>query len=67
MLLIEEHKISRNSHKTLFRQIDDYCCRAKNLYNSTNYLIRQCHRIHRKFHTRETLESWEEEMASRIN
>ena len=67
MLLIEEHKISRNSHKTLFRQIDDYCYRAKNLYNSTNYLIRQCHRIHRKLHTRETLESWEEEMASRIN
>ena len=35
MLLVEEHKISRNSHKALFRQIDDYCYRAKNLYNST--------------------------------
>ena len=67
MLLTEEHKISRNGRKDLFRQIDDQCYHVKNLYNSTNYLIRQCFRIHRKLLAGESLESWEEEMASRVN
>ena len=67
MLLTEEHKISRNGRKDLFRQIDDHCYHVKNLYNSTNYLIRQCFRIHRKLLAGESLESWEEEMVCRIN
>ena len=67
MLLIEEHKIRRDSHRSLFRQIDEYCYRTKNLYNSTNYLIRQCYRIHKKLEGGEALEGWEEEMAGQVN
>ena len=67
MLLIEEHKIRRDSHRSLFRQIDEYCYRTKNLYNSTNYLIRQCYRIHKKLEAGEALEGWEEEMAGQVN
>ena len=67
MLLMEEHRIHRNSQKDLFRVIDDYCYRAKNLYNAVNYLIRQCGRIHRKLQSGEALEDWEREMADQVN
>ena len=67
MLLMEEHRIHRNSQKDLFREIDDYCYRAKNLYNAANYLIRQCGRIHRKLQAGEVLEDWEREMTDQVN
>ncbi|MBP5729524.1 MAG: hypothetical protein J6Y48_20840, partial [Clostridia bacterium] len=67
MLLTEEHRIKKAKQKDLFRAIDDHCYHSKNLYNATNYLIRQCERIHRKLYSGEPLESWEKEMVDRIN
>ena len=67
MLLTEEHIISRDAGKALFREVDDYCYRAKNLCNSVNYLIRQSCRIQRKLQGGEALESWETELVSGIN
>ena len=68
MVLTEEHRIryGRKS-KELFRQIDDYCLRAKNLSNSVNYLIKQCFRIHRKLAQGEILDSWEKGLIYRTN
>ena len=67
MLLTEEHRIKRNRHKELFREIDEYCYRVKNLYNAANYLIRQCDRIHRKIREQKELEDWEAEMTGQVN
>ena len=67
MLLTEEHQIKRNSNKELFRKIDEYCYCAKNLYNATNYRIKQCDRIHRKLQSGEPLEDWERKLAEEIN
>ena len=67
MLLTEEHRIKKTGHKALFRELDDYCFRAKNLHNAVNYLIRQCGRIHRKIRLGEALEAWEKEMTDRVN
>ena len=67
MLLTEEHRIKKDGNKALFRKIDDYCFRAKNLHNSVNYLIKQCDRIHRKLYAGENPEPWEAEMTDRIN
>ena len=59
MLLTEEHRIKKDGHKALFRELDDFCFRAKNLHNAVNYLIKQCDRIHRKLLLEEALEDWE--------
>lgn len=67
MLLSEEHQIKRSRQKDLFREIDEYCYRAKNLHNATNYLIRQCDRIHRKLQSEKELEDWERQMLEQIN
>ena len=39
MYRVERHIISK-SHK-LFKQLDEYCFKSKNLYNQANYLVRQ--------------------------
>ena len=39
MLLTEEHRIKKDGHKALFRELDDFCFRAKNLHNAVNYLM----------------------------
>ena len=67
MLLTEEHLIKRSRNKALYRELDAYCYRAKNLYNATNYLIRQCDRIHRKLQSGKTLLDWEAELAEQVN
>ena len=67
MLLTEEHRIKKDGHKALFREVDDFCFRAKNLHNAVNYLIKQCDRIHRKLRLEETLEDWEKEMTDQVN
>ena len=67
MLLTEEHRIKKEGNKGLFRELDDLCFRAKNLHNATNYLIKQCDRIHRKLQSGEALEPWEKEMTDRVN
>ena len=67
MLLTEEHRIRKEGHKALFRKMDDYCFRAKNLHNAANYLIRQCSRIHRTLQAGEALEVWETEMIGQVN
>ena len=36
---VEQHQI--NKQHPLFKVIDDYCFRSKNLYNAANYVIRQ--------------------------
>lgn len=67
MLLTEEHRIKKDGHKALFRELDDFCFRAKNLHNAVNYLIKQCDRIHRKIRSGEVPEAWEKEMTDRVN
>lgn len=67
MMLTEEHRIKRSSQKELFKIIDEYCYRAKNLLNTVQYLICQSYRIHQKLKNSDTLEQWEDEMISRIN
>ncbi|MBQ2677884.1 MAG: transposase [Firmicutes bacterium] len=67
MLLTEEHRIKKDGHKSLFRELDDLCFRAKNLHNAVNYLIKQIGRIHRKIRSGEVLEAWEKEMADQVN
>ena len=67
MILSEEHRIRACSSRELFRRIDDFCYRSKNLSNSVNYLIRQCFRIHRKLQNAEEPEAWEKEMTDRVN
>ena len=67
MLLTEEHRIRACHNKPLFREIDGYCYRAKNLSNSVNYLIRQFFRIHTKLKAAEEPKEWEKEMTDRIN
>ena len=67
MLLTEEHKIHISGHRRLFREIDDFCYRAKNLYNATNYVIRQCYHIHEKICSNNPLEDKEREMLENVN
>ena len=67
MLLTEEHRIKKDGHKDLFRELDDFCFRAKNLHNAANYLIKQCDRIHRKLCSGEAPEPWEKEMTDQVN
>ncbi|MCR5733822.1 MAG: hypothetical protein K6G22_04360, partial [Lachnospiraceae bacterium] len=67
MILTEEHRIKRSRHKELFRMIDGYCYRAKNLSNSVQYLICQSYRIHQKLRNNDVLDPWEDEMAENIN
>ena len=67
MLLSEEHRIKREGHKALYRKLDAFCFRAKNLHNAANYLIKQCNRIHRKMRAGESLEPWEKEMTDQVN
>lgn len=67
MILSEEHSIRRSSCKELYRKIDDYCYRSKNLHNQTNYLITQCSRIGRKLKEGKDPEQWEKDFLDRIN
>ncbi len=67
MILTEEHRITYESQKALFREMDHFCYLAKNLSNSVNYLIKQCFRIHRKLKSGEILDSWEKGIIYRVN
>ena len=65
MILVEKHSIKRKSKtKELYKIIDDFCYKSKNLYNSANYLITQCSRISYKLKQGEILESWEKSLIS---
>ena len=68
MLLVEKQVIKRK-HKTehLFTKLDGYCYKAKNLRNATNYVIKQCYRIHTKLEQGEILDSWEKALIKRVN
>ena len=67
VILTENHKIKRSKHKELFKKIDAYCYRAKNLSNSVQYLICQCYRIHQKLKNSESLDPWEHELIDNTN
>ncbi len=47
MLLVERHIISKNH--IYFKEIDNLCFKAKNLYNYANYLIRQSFIFEKKY------------------
>lgn len=44
---VERHIISKN-HK-MYKVVDDYCFKSKNLYNYANYLIRQEYILNKKY------------------
>lgn len=68
MILVEKHSIKRKPKtKELYKTIDDFCYKSKNLYNSANYLITQCSRISYKLKQGEILESWEKSLIYRVN
>ena len=68
MLLVEK-KVIKRKRKTevLFSKLDGYCYKAKNLRNATNYIIKQCYRIHTKLEQGEILDSWEKALIKHIN
>ncbi|MCR5747216.1 MAG: transposase [Lachnospiraceae bacterium] len=67
MILTEEHSITYESQKDLFREIDHYCYLSKNLSNAVNYLVKQCYRIHRKLKLGEIPDSWEKGIIYHVN
>ena len=67
MILTEKHYISKRKNPDLYSKIDDYCYKAKNLRNATNYIIKQCSRISYKLKCGEILESFEKSFIKNIN
>ena len=67
MMLTEEHRIKKSRDKELDKKIDGYCYCAKNLSNSVQYLICQCHRIHEKLRDDKSLDQWQEDMLTAVN
>ena len=53
--------------KDVYRMIDDYSYKAKNLYNACNYIIKQSSRISYKLRKEEKLEDWELEYIDNLN
>ena len=45
MYLTEKKVFKKKVNRDLYKQLDDYSFKAKNLKNATNYLIKQCSRI----------------------
>ena len=68
MILVESHNLKRKSkYQSLYEDIDSYCYASKNLRNYTNYIIKQCSRIHYKLKRGEILDSWEKYFILKIN
>ena len=68
MILVESHKLKRKSkYQSLYENIDSYCFASKNLRNYTNYIIKQCSRIHYKLKRDEIIDSWEKYFILKIN
>ncbi len=68
MILTETHSIKKTkSTVALFNKIDDFCFKAKNLRNATNYIITQCSRISRNLAEGEIIESWEKRLIHWVN
>lgn len=64
MILVESHKLKRKSkYQSLYENIDSYCYTSKNLRNYTNYIIKQCSRIHYKLQKGEIIDSWDKSKA----
>ena len=64
MILTEEHVIHCKKSDELLQRVDGYCFQSKNLYNSANFLIRQCGRISRLLAEGEILTSLEKYAGS---
>ena len=67
MLLTEQHVIKRSKNEVMYLQRDQECFLSKNLYNATNYRIKQAYRIHLKLKNHQRLEPWESELLFEIN
>lgn len=69
IVLLVEKQVIKRKHKTepLFALLDSYCYKAKNLRNATNYIIKQCYRIHTKLKQGEIIDSWEKVLIKRVN
>lgn len=64
-MILTETKYIKN--KDIFRMIDGYSYRAKNLYNSCNYIIKQAYRISCKLSEHKPLEAWEQDLIDDLN
>lgn len=68
MQLVENKTIKvKNKTKELFKKLDDYCFKVKNLKNAANYVIKQCSRISYKLRQGEPLDSWEKAIICKVN
>ena len=67
MDLTEKRTFKKAKNKELYVKMDNYCYLSKNLYNATNYIIKQSYRIHQKIKDHKLLEPWESELLFEIN
>ena len=67
MNLTEKHVIHKSENKKLYAKRDNECFLSKNLYNATNYIIKQVYRIHLKIKNHKRLEPWESDLLFEIN
>ena len=68
MNLTEEHFIKHSKKTSSFcKLIDDTCYKSKNVYNSTNYLIRQVLHVQTKLYEGELLDRFQSKLIFEIN
>ena len=67
MLLVKQYEIRKTSNSEIYAMLDNFCFLSKNLYNLTNYYIRQCYFITRKLSLGEILDSKEKAFLKNLN
>jgi len=68
MNLTEEHFIKHSKRTSSFYElVDGACCKSKNVYNSTNYLIRQVLHIQTKLYEGEFLDKYQSKLIFETN
>ena len=68
MNLVEEHFIKKTSKtSSLWKSVDDYCYKSKNLYNATQYFIRQCSQIKYNLEKDKSLDEFQQKLFEDTN
>ncbi|MBO5435074.1 transposase [bacterium] len=67
MLLVKQYEIRKTSNPEVYAMLDNFCFLSKNLYNLTNYYIRQGYFITRKLASGEILDSKEKAFLKNLN
>ena len=68
MNLVETHLIRKSKEtKSLYEIIDELCYKSKNLYNATQYLIKQCSNVRYQLQKGEVLDRFQSKLNYDIN